>query len=280
MSNGIKCFRTISRCGIFRQSTDNNGATILTPVAMAVPPQQITINPGDQIDEPKELALDGREVTSFTYPKGQAPELDINFGMATLDVESIIHGRDPVALSGGNVEGWQYVEFLATSTTPYPARAVGQLGKGTPAQDSHSKALFWYIDPATKLAHKMTVLDATASPAPTPSAIDEIEIGADIACSISTPLAATGYQVYGWVPNSFTAGTVLSAKPTGLFQIVAQGISYDNKARLFMARNCTRLTGQVGADSTRQLKFRVLPDPADGTGLGYSIIDLPTLNVV
>lgn len=273
-SNAIKCFRTVTRCGIFRQ-LEVDGVTILTPIGMAVPPSKININPGDSIEEPQELALTGEMVVSFSYSKERKGEVELEWSMSTLETESLIHGRVVENLSSGTVEGWVYAEMLATSTTPYPARAIGKIGYGVPAQAASSKAQVYYIDSTTKLAKKMTVVESA------PSAIDEVKIDQHMAFTIHSTLAATGTQVYAWVPNNFSAGTVLSATPLGLLTIVAQGISFDNKARLLQIRNASRLPGgTVGAEPTRQAKMRILPDPADGTGLGYSIIDLPTLAVV
>jgi len=185
----------------------------------------------------------------------------------------LIHGR--VAAVGTSVEGWVYAEFVATSTAPYPARAVGMVGKGVTAQTTTSKAQAYYIDPATKLAQKMTVV------ASAPTAINEVAIGADMAITISTLLAATGYNVYAWVPQVIASATVLSGTPFGLMSLFAMGLSFDNKARIVIARNITRLAGGgVGAETARDLKFRILPDPTDGTGLGYSIIDTPSLSLV
>ncbi|MBL1177685.1 hypothetical protein [Pantanalinema sp. GBBB05] len=274
-SNAIKCFRTVTRCGIFRQ-LEVDGVVILVPIGMATPPSKISVNPGDSIEEPQEMALDGTMVVSFSYPKERKGELDLEWGMATLETEALIHDRVAVDLSAGSVEGWVYAEFLATATNAYPARAAGKLGYGVPAQSAaSSKAQIFYIDPDTKLAKKMTVVDSA------PASIDEVQIGQHMAISIHSSLAATGRQVYGWVPNSFTAGTVLSATPLGLMTIVAQGISFDNKARLMTVKNVSRLPGgAVGSESSRQAKFRILSDVSDGTGLGYSIIDLPKLAVV
>lgn len=272
MSDAIKCFRTITRCGLFRQ-IDVAGTIVLVPIGLAVPPQSIMISPGDSIEEPQELALDGREVTSFTYTKAAKAELELKFGMATLEMEALIHGR--VAATGTNVNAWVYAEFSATSTTPYPARAAGMVGKGVLAQTATSKAQGYYIDPATKLAQKLTVV------ASAPTAINEITIGLDMAVTISTLLAATGYDVYLWVPQAIPTATILSGTPFGVMSMFSMGLSFDNKARIMIARNITRLPGGgVGAETSRDLKFRVLPDPADGTGLGYSIIDTPSLSLV
>lgn len=272
MSDAIKCFRTITRCGLFRQ-VDLSGTTTLVPIGLAVPPQSIMINPGDTIEEPKELALDGREVTSFSYTKGSQAEAEINFGMATMEMESIIHNR--IAATGSNVPCWIYAEFLANSTTPYPARAAGMIGKGVAAQDITSQAQVYFIDPATKLAQKMTVV------ASAPSAINEVQIGVDMAFTIHADLAATKRQVYAWVPHTLTSAVVLSGTPFGLLSLFAMGLSFDNKARMITMRNLSRLPGSgVTAETSRQMKFRILPDPADGTGLGYQIIDTPALNLV
>lgn len=273
-TNAIKCFRTVTRCGVFRQ-LEVDGVIILVPIGMATPPSKISVNPGDSIEEPQEMALDGTMVVSFSYPKERKGELELEWGMATLETEALIHDRVAVDLSAGSVEGWVYAEFLATSATPYPARAEGKLGYGVPAQASSSKAQIFYIDPDTKLAQKMTIVESA------PASINEVQIGQHMAFTIHSSLAATGRQVYGWVPNSFTAGTVLSATPLGLMTIVAQGISFDNKARLMTVKNVSRLPGgAVGSESTRSAKFRILSDVSDGTGLGYSIIDLPKLAVV
>lgn len=107
------------------------------------------------------------------------------------------------------------VQFLesATSTAPYPARAVGMVGKGV----------------TTKLAQKMTVV------ASAPATINEVAIGADMAITISTLLAATGYKVYAWVPQTIASATVLSGTPFGLMSLFAMGLSFDPSQAFFLS---------------------------------------------
>jgi len=266
MSDALKSFRTLTRFGLFRQVIAG-GVTTLVPIALSTPPQNITVSPGDSIEEPMELACDGREVIAFTYTKGAKPELEVDFGMAVLELEAIVHGR--VAASQSSVASMVFAEFLPTSTT-VAGRTTGEIGYSVIAQvGATTKAQAYYIDPDTKLAKSLTIVDYTETPDG-----DEIAIGVALAIKVSTALVTAGHQIYVWCPCTLPAATILTAEPTGLFSVFAQGINFDNSARTFAARNCSRLPGgNVGSDPKRQLKFRILPDAGDGTGLGYSIQD-------
>lgn len=272
MSNAQLSFRTITRCGIFRQVTIDSTKT-LVPIALSIFPESAAINPNPSIETIKETACDGRMVPSFTYEKESSPTLELSFGMAVADLESLIHGR--VVATAPTVETMVFAEFLPTSTT-IPGRAVGQIGNSVVAQDAAtSKAKAWYIDPTTKLAKQLTIVDAADTPTG-----DEIKIGAGMAFTVSSELVAAGREIYAWVPCRLAGATVASATPIGLISVFMQGVSFDNKARLMIARNCTRMeSGGISSDPKRGIKLQILPDPSDGNGLGYQIIDTSLDNV-
>ncbi|GAC1461399.1 MAG: hypothetical protein NVS2B14_10720 [Chamaesiphon sp.] len=242
-----------------------SGVTTLVPVGIATPPANITINPGDEIEEPTETAQDGRQVIAFTYTKGAKAEIDLDFGMAAPDVEAIIHGRK--FTTGTSVPGMIFAEFIPTTTT-VPARTTGQVGFGVTAQTgATTTAQAYYIDATTKLATPITIVDVSST-----LTTNQISIGAALAITVSSDLV--GKKIQLWCPQTFTAATILGSTPIGLITVFAQGLNFDNTIRTLVARNCSRLPGSaLSSDPKRQVKLRILPDPTDGTGLGYSIQD-------
>lgn len=268
MSDAIKCFRTITRVGLFHQ-VEVNGAVTLVPIGIASPPASININPGDDIEEVPEIAQDGRQVIGLTYTKGAKPELEMEFSLAAPDLEGIIHGRK--FASGSSVEGYVFSEFVPT-TTSVAARTTGQAGFGVIAQvAATTKALAYRIDKATKLSVPLEIVDSSDTPED-----DQIKIGAAMAITVSPELV--GEKIQLWCPQVFATATILTSTPIGLISVFAQGISFDNTARFLKVLNCSRLPGNaIGSDPKRQIKLRILPDPSDGTGLGYSMSDTALL---
>jgi hypothetical protein len=272
MADSLLCFRTITRAGIFRQVTVS-GVTSLVPISIAIPPQSVTISPGDDVEEVIQKACDGRDVIAFTYPKGAKPELQMDFGLATLDLEGITHGR--VVATSSNVSGYVFAEFVPTTTSVTP-RASGQVGYSVVAQAAAtSKAYAYYISPTTKLAVTVAIVDVGSTPTG-----DQMSIDTHLAITVSDALVTAGLQIYLWCPAIFPAGTILTSTALGLFSVFMQGINFNGTARMLSARNCSRLPGgSAGSDPKQQVKMRILPDPGDGTGLGYTIIDTNLANV-
>lgn len=265
MSSPIICFRTITRAGLFRQATIE-GAKVLLPIAIAAPPTSVNINPNASIQKIPETACDGRQVTSLTYESGAEPDLDISFGLAVASLESIIHGR---VVEAKDVEGMVFAEFLPNGRVAIPGRTVGQVGFSVVAQSpATTKAKAYYINPATKLPVDIEIVSATPEG-------DQMVIGAAMAFTLSPELMEANNEIYVWCPCPFTGASAISAKPLGLITCFFQGVSFNNTARLVIARNCTRAGGgNLSSDPKRDIKLSILPDASDGTGLGYQIIDV------
>lgn len=267
MSDAVRCFRTITRCFIGRQVTLTGGVKAILPIAIASNPMEISINPGDKIEKIMSQACDGRKVIDFTYPDASDPEIEIKFGMAVMEIESLMHGH-VVAPASGSVEVMALAEFNSASM---PAvRPTGTIGQSVIAQvEATTKALASYIDPLTKVAKKITIMDVADV-----LVGDQMTIGAAMAFTVSTELAAKAVDIKVWVPTPVTGATVVTADPIGLLTIYAQGISFNNQARLFVARNCSRTeSSAITSSPERTIKLTILTDAQSISGLGYDITD-------
>lgn len=266
MSSPIICFRTITRAGLFRQAVVE-GNKVLLPIALATPPTSVNINPNASIQKIPETSCDGRQVTSLSYESGAEPDLDISFGLAVASLESIIHGR--IVESRPTIEGMVFAEFLPNGRTVIPARTTGQVGFGVIAQvPATTRAKAYFIDPSTKLPVDIEIVAATPTG-------NQMMIGGAMLFTLSPELSAANNEIYVWCPCPFTGATAISAKPLGLITCFFQGVSFNNTARLVIARNCTRAGGgSLSSDPKRDLKLSILPDAGDSTGLGYQIIDV------
>ncbi len=254
--------------GIFRQ-VKISGAIVLVPIGIPASPKKISLNPGDSIEEPTETAMSGKLVPSFSYIKESKPELEFDFDSTTTELEQLLHGN--VVGAGTSVNGYVYAEFN-TANLP-AARTIGQIGYAVTAQDGNSKAQVSYIDLTTKLSAPITVEDVTGGTPPTLTG-DQITIGAHMAFNVAPELAAKAVEVHAWVPCVIPTAAIITAQPIGLVSVFAQGINFDDTARLLIARNCSRLAGgSISSEPGRSIKLRILPDVSDGTGLGYQIID-------
>lgn len=266
-TDSIKAFRTITRCFIGRQAT-LLGVPVILPIAIASNPLEISIDPGDKIEKVMTIACDGREVIDFTYPKGSEPVIELKFGSAVMELEALLHGR-VVAPATGSVEVMALAEFRSDSM---PAvRPTGTIGVSVVAQTAAtSRALASYIDPLTKVANKITIQDVTA----TPLVGDQMSIGPAMLFVVSPDLAAKAVNIKVWVPTLITGATVVTATPIGLITVYAQGISFDNKARMFSARNCSRTeSGAIASGPERSMKLTILPDVTSLSQLGWDVTD-------
>jgi hypothetical protein len=266
MSDAIFGFRTITRCGIWRQAIVG-GNKVLIPIGLPVPPSEMTIDSGDDIQEITTKACDGADQIAFSYNQGRKPEINLNFGLATLELEALIFGRVAATLPVGT-EVQAFFEFNSEAGNQV-ARPTGKIGNTVVAQvATTTKASAWYIDPVSKLTKKLTIVDSAP-------ADDEISIGAGLAITLSTALIAKKVNVQGWCPCVVTGTIGMTAEPIGQVTVRAAGISFDNKARYFEAKNCSRLGGgQTGSKPERSLKLRINAAPSI-SGLGYDIMDIP-----
>ncbi|BAS59857.1 hypothetical protein LBWT_A0270 (plasmid) [Leptolyngbya boryana IAM M-101] len=248
------------------------GVPTLVPIAIAAPPEEMTINPNDQIEKRMVKACDGRKVIGLTYPEGSEPEVEIKFSGAVMELEALMHGKI-VAQASGATEVMVFAEF--NSADPPGARPSGTIGNSVLAQtEATSKALVTYIDPDTKLAVKVTVKDASDT-----LVDDECSIGAGMLFTFSPELEAKAVDIQAWVPCSVSNATIVTAEPLGLVSIFAQGVSFDNKARLVSIWSCSRTESAPLADtSERTIKLTILQSPQSASGLGFDIVDTSLLN--
>jgi hypothetical protein len=265
-SDAILAFRTITRCGIWRQALVG-GNRVLIPIGIANPPSELTIESGDSIAKIKTKGCDGAELVAFTYAEGREPSITMNFGSATLELEALIFGRVASTVPVGT-EVYAFFEFNSESGNQ-AARATGKLGSSVVAQvATTTKASAYYIDPVSKLSVPLSIVDS----APTG---DQISIGIGLAITLSTALIEKGVNVQGWCPCVVAGTTGMTAEPIGQVTVRAAGVSFDNKARYFVANNCSRDGGgQTGSKPERTLKLLINAAPSI-SGLGYDIFDIP-----
>lgn len=260
--------RTVSRVGIFRQVTIP-GATVNDPPTLAILPIPIIVAPTTIAIIPNEEVLDlpgvnckGEEVIEFSTTKGVKPELSMEFSVGAPELDSFIHGR--VMESQTSVSGFVYFETTASST-PVAARAIDEAGYEVTTQTATSAAQLYYIDPTTKLAKKISIVEATPTG-------DQVTIGEHLVITFSAELAATGYTMRGWVPATFAKATVATSESLGLISVYGMGVDFNGRFAGLIVRNCSRLpAGQISNDPKREVKLRILPDPLDGNGLGYNL---------
>lgn len=266
MSDAILGFRTITRAWLERLVLAGD-PPVLTPkpIGLFLPPESADINPGISQQEINTKTMQGETTTALTYIEQTRPELMLDFGVASPEVESLIHGR--VAATKTGQQGFVFFEVDPSGTT-VTGRTTGQYGGAITAQDpTTSTAQVYYNDPVTKLAKPVTLVDAAATPAG-----DQIKIGAGLEITLSPELVEAGNILYGMVPTTYS-GTGMTSEVIGLIGVRLLGIHFDGTVKLFTARYCSLLFGSsIGAEPKRQVKLRILPDANDGTGLGWSTL--------
>jgi hypothetical protein len=227
-------------------------------------PENAVLNPGLSNSELKQTSFKGETQTVLTFLEESLPELQLTFGGATPEIEAAMLNR--IAATETGQQSWVYFEATATATS-LPGRAVGQHGYEVAAQTAGSSAaIVYYIDALTKLAKPLTIVNS----GPTG---DQIAIGANLALTLSSQLVAAGVNVYGWVPGvTFSNSTKVGSESPVLYGAYLEGVSFDNTVKTV---TCNRLSwmpgGNIEKAPQRSLNFRVLPDAADTTGLGYTI---------
>jgi hypothetical protein len=239
---------------------------VLTPYPIAIPmnPENAVLNPGLSNEELKQTSFKGETQTVLTFLSESLPELQLTFGGATPEIEAAMLNR--IAATETSQQSWVYFEATATSTS-IAGRTTGQHGYEVALQvEGASEAIVYYIDPLTKLAKQLTVVDATPSG-------DELIIGANLALTLSAELVAAGVNLYGWVPGvTFANSTKIGSESPVLYGAYLEGVSFDNTVKTV---TCNRLSwmpgGNIEKAPQRSLNFRVLPDSSDTTGLGYTI---------
>jgi hypothetical protein len=253
--------RTVSRISLSRQAIIS-GSPVLFPFPIIVAPTTLTISQNEDLKELGDVTCQGEDVTAFTYIQGFKPEISLEFSVGAPEIDTFTHGR--ILASASNVNGFVYFEAVMNSAAIAP-RATGQAGYEVVAQTANANPEIYYIDPETKLARQVAIVTS----APTG---DQITIGAHLAVTLSESLAASNATIRGWVPCVFSQATIITSQLLDVVTVKAMGVDFNGNFAGFQANNCSRLpAGQLGTDPKREVKLRVLPDPNDGTGLGYQM---------
>lgn len=264
-------FRTITRAFITRKYFDESGILQEAAIALPLPPESAEINPGVSLEKIKTKQIQGPTTTALTYKNETEPELRMTFGLGGPQIEQMIHGQ--VVVADTSYTAPVYFEFKnKPGVLTVPARAAGVFGYDVAAQDPLvSNAIAYYIDPDTKLAVDLELIAFSGTPSG-----NQFAIGANLQIKVSSTLAATGYNVYGRVDGSFPTLSRMSSEEMSQVGVTLLGVNFDGKARVFTARFCSLLYGtSLSAEPQREVSLQILPDPEDGTGTGYQIIDLP-----
>ena len=264
-------FRTITRAFLTRKYFDESGILQEAAIALPLPPESAEIDPGVSLEKIKTKAIQGPTTTALTYKNETEPQLKLSFGLGGPQIEQLIHGQ--VVIADTSYTAPVYFEFKnKPSVVTVPARASGVLGYDVAQQDPLvSNAIAYYIDPDTKMAVDLELIAFSGTPSG-----NQFAIGANLQIKVSSTLAATGYNVYGRVDASFPTLSRMSSEEMSQVGVTLLGVNFDGKARVFTARFCSLLYGSsLSADPKRDVNLQILPDPEDGTGTGYQIIDLP-----
>ncbi|NEZ65598.1 hypothetical protein D0962_23050 [Leptolyngbyaceae cyanobacterium CCMR0082] len=267
MADPLASFRTVT--DLFLVKYDLVGG-ILTPTPIGIPsaPSSAVLAPGFTTEDLTQTSCQGPTEVILTYLASTIPELTIGFSSVGPELEAALLNRKAEAVT--NEEGWVYFSAVADDTT-VAARVDGDFGFSVTAQDANSEALVYYFNPDTKLSVPLTIA------AGAPAGQDEIQIGAALELTLHADLAATGYQIYGWVPAVvFPNKTKINNRSPLLYGAYMMGVCFDGTVRQLTAR---RLGWFPGGDFTkepsREIKFRVLADSNSSTGYGYSIEYIP-----
>lgn len=261
MSDSYLGFRKFTRAWLEYQGTPP------TPIPTLANPESIELNPGIETGELMSTSCTGETTIDFTYPESIKGELNMSFPASCPELDSLITGRKFATTT--NREEFVLIEATAIATT-VAAKTTGQYGAQIAAQTAAtSKARAYYLDPVTKLHKNLTIVDS--APGPT----DEVVIGAGGLLTLSANLVAGNFTIYVWVPATFPAGTIMTATPVGLISVYLVGIHFDNTTKLAKARNCSIIYGATyNNEAKRDIKLRILRDPSDGTGLGWTMTNL------
>lgn len=265
MSNILYTLKKVYRAWLEYQSIDSPEA-----IGIYANPDDASLDPGIQTGEIQTTNCLGERVTALIYPDGINGKVNLSFPAAGPELESLFLGRRWEVRQ--NVKAPVLIEARGTERT-IPGRGAGFYGFTITAQNpSTSKARGYWIDPATKLAVDIELvaggtIDGTST--------NEFAILANGAIEISDDLFDKDLQIL--VPDAvFPSATVLTGKQIGIISAHILGISFDGTPRIISIRNMSVQYGEsLKSDPKRSLSFSILRDPGDGTGLGFSMIDLP-----
>lgn len=268
MADPLVSFRTVTDLFLVKYELV---AGVLTPTPIGIPsaPTSAVLAPGFTTQDLEQTSCQGPTEVILTYLDRTVPELTLGFSSAGPELEAALLNRQAEAVTSET--SWVY--FTATADAEsVPARVDGEFGFSVALQAAAtSEAIVYYFDPNTKLSVPLTVVDVA------PAAQNEIQIAASLGLTLHADLAATGYQIYGWIPGvTFPNKTKVNDKSPLFYGGYMMGVCFDGTVRQL---SCNRLGWFPGGDFTkepsREMKFRVLADRNSGTGYGYSIDYIP-----
>lgn len=269
MTDAILGFRTITRAWIDRYVYEGTPPVLVAkPIGLPLPPENADIAPNVAQGEIGGKSMTGELTTELMYVTEAKGQVSMDFGLGTPEIETFIHSR----INKSFTDWAEFVYFEATArTATVAAKTTGQYGSTVAAQTAATtKAKAYYIDPDTKLTVPVSVVDATPTG-------DQIIIGAGTAITFSPELVEKEAMVRGWVPAIFAKATAMTQETLKLCGVYMTGVSFDGTMKLFRARNCVPMFGGSisGGQPNRQISFKILPDPGDGTCLGWQWISIP-----
>lgn len=267
MADPILAFRTVTECFVVRYAYEGSPPVLVPkPIALPSNPSNFDLAPGISQTDIKQTSCKGEQQIIFTYGTEVTPEISMSFDVGSIDIESLMINRVPVA--GTNFAGWVYFSGIADATS-VTGKASGKYGSEVELQVAgDSEAIVYYQNPLTKIAQQLEVVDS----APVG---DQIVIGAGLELTLSSALAATGYNIYGWCPATFPDATYFGSESIPMLGVWAMGICFDETVKLFTARRCSfQPGGNFTKEPKRDIKMRVLADPRAKTGYGYDVVQL------
>lgn len=236
------------------------------PIPTLANPSTIELNPGIEQGEIETTSCTGERTIALTYADAIKGTITLGFPTAAPDLMSMVLNRRFGTSSNINVMVPLEVQ-LETGVTSYAGKSSGQLGFDIVAQVAASTtATAYYVDSATKLRQAVTIVDSAPSG-------NQITIGNAGAVTTSTTLAATNKVLYILCPATISGtSTILTSTTLPLVTVYLVGIHFDQSVQLVKARNCSFLPGgTLNNEPQKEVSLRILRDPSDGTGLGFSM---------
>lgn len=267
-------FRSFTRMSVRRKYV-LNGITYEQPIGLEGSLlRSVDLDPGVTVEDIKGSTLFGSEVTVYTYDQAREGQLQITIGTANSDIEQMLLGRINVADT--NFDSWVWHEWEANATTR-AALTGSQIGTTvtelTAAGALEDGTYIYYIDGTTGIAVPMTVIDYSGTPANE----NEIAVGDDIALKVHADLVSNSRTLYFRLPGVYPTVRRYSATPMNQVGVTIWGTNFDGTAtRILNVNNCSLRYGtSISGEPERQITLQILPDPNDGTGLGFNLIDAP-----
>lgn len=241
------------------------GGTPEVPIPTLANPASVELNPGIELGEIDTTACTGETTTAFTYAEAIKGQIKMSFPATCPELDSLILFRR--FATQNSVSGFVLLEATLTpGVTTVAAKASGQYGYEIVSQSAATTtATAYYLDPVTKLKQSLEIVDASPTG-------NQIMIGNAGLLTVSTALAAAERNIYVNCPCTFASGTVMTSTAVQTVVAYLVGIHFDQTVKLIRAANCTIEPGATfNNEPTREITLRILRDPSDGTGLGFSM---------